>query len=368
MGAATAAALVTPGCSRGRSDEPAPAEPARFATGNKGGVYDQYGTGLAKLVSEVTGVSMTTVQTAGSVANLRMLAKGTADIAFSLSDSALDAWEGQETFKTGALRFSALARTYDNYVHVVVPTASNIFKIGDLRDKDVGIGPANSGTNVIARRILSTAEVRVRPWAYDLETAVARLTLRAKSPEKPGGIDALIWSGGLPTEPIAKLQTTIGFRLVDIGAELFAMSVSCARAQALRAGPDRAEAAGALHDQLSRQQDPPHVPLGRGPGVHPAVGLPALQLGPDPGSAQLPAGQTRPVRLLGLVDPEHDVPPPDRPDGLPPRSRLPGRPLRDRHHADPPPPRSRTLVPQQPHLSRTTGTCLHRPAGRVSRQ
>jgi uncharacterized protein len=217
MGAATAAALVTPGCSRGRSDEPAPAEPARFATGNKGGVYDMYGTGLAKLVSEVTGVSMTTVLTDGSVANLRMLAKGTADIAFSLSDSALDAWEGQDTFKTGALRFSALARTYDNYVHVVVPTASDVFRIENLQGKDVGIGPVNSGTNVIARRILSTAKVTVRPWTYDLETAVERLTLRAKSPDKPGGIDALIWSGGLPTAPIAKLQTTIGFKLVDIG-------------------------------------------------------------------------------------------------------------------------------------------------------
>jgi TRAP transporter TAXI family solute receptor len=217
LGAATAAALVTPGCSRGRSDEPAPADPARFATGNKGGVYDKYGTGLAKLVSEVTGVTMTTVQTAGSVQNLRMLARGTADIAFSLSDSALDAWEGQDTFKTGALRFYALGRTYDNYVHVVVPTASNIFKLQDLNNKDVSIGPVNSGTKVIADRILSAAEVKVRPKLYDLETAVARLTLRAKEPTKPGGIDALIWSGGLPTDPIAKLQTTIGFRLVDIG-------------------------------------------------------------------------------------------------------------------------------------------------------
>jgi TRAP transporter TAXI family solute receptor len=217
MGAATAAALVTPGCSRGRSDEPAPSEPARFATGNAGGVYDMYGTGLAKLVSEVTGVSMTTVRTAGSVANLRMLAKGTADIGFSLSDSALDAWEGQETFKTGALRFYALGRTYDNYVHVVVPTASNIFTIKQLANKDVGIGPALSGTNVIANRILSTAGVKVRPFLYDLENAVEKLTLRAKSPDKPGGIDALIWSGGLPTKPIQALQSTIGFRLVDIG-------------------------------------------------------------------------------------------------------------------------------------------------------
>src|SRR5215207_9805011 len=49
LGAAAAATLVTPGCSRGKSAEPAPAEPGRFATGNAGGVYAAYGAGLARL-------------------------------------------------------------------------------------------------------------------------------------------------------------------------------------------------------------------------------------------------------------------------------------------------------------------------------
>ena len=39
LGAAAASALLVPGCSRGRADEPAPAGPATFATGNAGGVY-----------------------------------------------------------------------------------------------------------------------------------------------------------------------------------------------------------------------------------------------------------------------------------------------------------------------------------------
>ncbi len=218
MGAAATAALITPGCSRGRSDEPAPEGPARFATGNKGGVYATYGDGLAKLVTEVTGVSMTTINTPGSLQNLKMLAAGTAEIGFSASDAALDAWEGQDDFRSGFLRFTALARTYDNYVHVVVPTASNIFSIKDLKDKDVNIGPVNSGTRVVAGRILQAAKVKVNAKYFDLQTAVAQLTQRAKEPNKKGGIDALIWSGGLPTDPIKNLQSTIGFRLVDIGS------------------------------------------------------------------------------------------------------------------------------------------------------
>jgi len=220
MGAASAAALVVPGCSRGRSDEPAPAGPAKFVTGNAGGVYAVYGAGLSKLVSEVTGVPMTPVQTDGSVENLKMLAAGTADIGFSLSDSALDAWDGAPgtAFASGPLRYTALARTYDNYVHVVVPTASDITVVEHLEGKRVSIGPKNSGTRVVAERILSVAGktgVKVSPLYYDLETAVKALKDGLKNPKT--GIDALIWSGGLPTKPILDLQSTIGFKLVNIG-------------------------------------------------------------------------------------------------------------------------------------------------------
>ncbi len=218
IGAAAAAALVTPGCSRGKSDEPAPAGPAKIATGNPGGVYADYGQGLAELVTEVTGVSMEAVMTQGSVANLRMLHAGTADIGFSLSDSALDAYEGKESFKSGSLRFTALARTYDNYVHVVVPTASPISEFADLKGMTVSVGPALSGTKVVAERILLASGVTgVRRVSYDLKTAVKMLIAKAADKNAKGGIDALIWSGGLPTEPILELQKGIGFRLVNIG-------------------------------------------------------------------------------------------------------------------------------------------------------
>jgi TRAP transporter TAXI family solute receptor len=220
LGAAAAGSLVVPGCSRGRSDEPAPDGPGRLATGNKGGVYSMYGAGLAKLVTEVTGVTMQAIPSEGSVENLQMLAGQKVDLAFSLSDSAFDAYEGVETFKSGALRFTALARTYDNYVHVVVPTASSIDKITDLEGAVVSIGPKASGTKVVADRILQTANVPgVKTVTYALEDAVAALKDKAeRGKASKNGIDALIWSGGLPTVPIRDLQKTIGFRLVDIGS------------------------------------------------------------------------------------------------------------------------------------------------------
>jgi alkylation response protein AidB-like acyl-CoA dehydrogenase len=55
--------------------------------------------------------------------------------------------------------------------------------------------------------------------------------------------------------PGLEKRQSVLFRLVDVGAELFAMAVSCARAQALQGGADRAEAAGArsMADLFCRQ-------------------------------------------------------------------------------------------------------------------
>ncbi|MGW6279666.1 TAXI family TRAP transporter solute-binding subunit [Kribbella sp. NPDC055071] len=222
FGAAAASALLVPGCSRGRADEPAPSEAAKLATGNAGGVYAQFGAALSALVSEVTGMELKPVATNGSIDNLRQLSTGKADLGFSTSDSALAAYEGTGEFNPGRLKIQALARLYDNYVHVVVPMASKVSSLDDMKPTKLGrklvvsVGPKNSGTKVVADLILQTAGVEVTPRYLSLEDAVAQLEKKAENP-KYNGIDALIWSGGIPTTPIGALQKSIGFRLVDIG-------------------------------------------------------------------------------------------------------------------------------------------------------
>jgi TRAP transporter TAXI family solute receptor len=213
---AGAAAVTVPGCSRGRADEPAPSFPAKLATGNAGAVYATYGSGLARFVTEATGQQMTTVPTDGSVQNLRMLAPGGgADLAFSLADSATDAYRGMNKFASGMIPMSALARTHDNYVHVVVPLTSKIETLPQLQGKRVSIGSRNSGTAVVANRLLAVSGIKVRPEYLDLGDAATQLA----SDNPADRLDALIWSGGLPTEPLTKLQSRIGFRLIDIGPQ-----------------------------------------------------------------------------------------------------------------------------------------------------
>jgi TRAP transporter TAXI family solute receptor len=154
---------------------------------------------------------MSTIGTEGSVANLRMLARGTADLGFSMADSAFDAYEGQAAFKSGPLRLWALARTYDNYVHVVVPISSPADRLENLENLVVSVGPKDSGTAVVAGRLLDLAGIKVQVRYLELSDATDRL--------EKGRIDAMIWSGGLPTKPILDLQTSIGFKLLDIGMQ-----------------------------------------------------------------------------------------------------------------------------------------------------
>jgi TRAP transporter TAXI family solute receptor len=231
FGAAAASALLVPGCSRGRADEPAPAEAGTFVTGNPGGVYNSFGTALCELVSEVTGMELKPLPSDGSVDNLARVASRAADLGssrpadlgFCTSDSALAAYEGTGQFSKGPLRFTALARVYDNYVHVVVPMASKAKELTDLNPAKnaphqkmvVSVGPKNSATQVIADMILNEAKVDVTRVNMTLEQSVAALV--PKGSAKRGAIDAFIWSGGVPTVPIAELQSTLGFRLLDIG-------------------------------------------------------------------------------------------------------------------------------------------------------
>ncbi|TCC26403.1 TAXI family TRAP transporter solute-binding subunit [Kribbella sindirgiensis] len=237
FGAAAASGLLLPGCSRGRADEPAPSEAGVFSTGNLNGVYNKFGTALSALVSEVTGMELKPIVSDGSVDNLYKVAGRKADLGFCTSDSALAAYEGTGEFSTGPLRFFALARVYDNYVHVVVPMASKASKLDDLfpskadpnRKMVVGVGPKDSGTEIVANMILNKARADLIQKNPELDPAKVDVIRKNLSLEQMaaavqprgtatrGSIDAFIWSGGVPTDPIAVLQKSIGFRLLDIG-------------------------------------------------------------------------------------------------------------------------------------------------------
>ncbi|WP_433239248.1 TAXI family TRAP transporter solute-binding subunit [Streptosporangium sp. CA-135522] len=205
-----AGALLLGGCGGDRSaeqgaDRSTAGKRLSIATGNTTGVYYVLGGGLADQIGKnIPGYQATAEATGASVENIQRVVRGDSDIAFTLADSAADAVAGKGSF-TSPQPIRAIARLYDNYTQVVATTGSGVKSVADLRGKRVSTGSPNSGTEVIALRLLRAA-------GLDPDKDVSRQSLGL--PEsvqgiKDGNLDALVWSGGLPTPGITDLVTTL---------------------------------------------------------------------------------------------------------------------------------------------------------------
>ena len=192
-----------------------------IATGNTTGVYYQLGGGLARLIDQnLEGYKATASETGASVQNVQGVVAGTYDIAFSLADTANDAVEGTGSFSEPQ-PVEALARLYPNYTHVLVRSDAGIDSVADMKGKRVSTGSPKSGTEVIANRLLEQAGLDP---AKDIKAQ--RLGLpETQDGMKDGAIDAMFWSGGLPTGGITDLTTSMGekVKFIDVTSQLPAL-------------------------------------------------------------------------------------------------------------------------------------------------
>lgn len=170
-----------------------------LCTGNTTGVFYILGGGLAQQISRhVPGYRATAEPTSASVENLQRVVHQDCHIAFTLADSAVDAVAAGQPI-------TAIARLYPSYTQVLARRSAGVRTIADLRDKRISTGSPNSGTEVIARRLLETAGLNpdrdVQGQSLSLPESVQGM--------KDGLIDALIWSGGLGAPGITDLLTSL---------------------------------------------------------------------------------------------------------------------------------------------------------------
>ena len=177
-----------------------------IATGGTGGVFYPYGGGLARILSaRAANVQATAEVTGGSVDNIKLVAKGDAEIGFSTIDSAADAINGIGSYKdVGRQNVVAIASLYESYLHVVARADAGIASVADLKGKRISVGSAGSSTEAIADRVLAAAGV-------DPTTGVTRDNLSVAESAgalKDGKLDAFFWVGGLPTSAISDLTVS----------------------------------------------------------------------------------------------------------------------------------------------------------------
>ncbi|ALX67253.1 TAXI family TRAP transporter solute-binding subunit [Microbacterium sp. XT11] len=181
-----------------------------IASGTPTGVYFAYGTGLADELAAATGATVVAAESAGSVDNLLRVASGEALLGFAQGDAAADAVNGTGAF-TDPLPITAVARLYDEYLHIVVRGDSDIRSVPDLAGRALSLGAENSGVNVIAGRVLEAAGVdpsTLTDARLDLAGSIAAM--------RRGDIDGFFWVGGLPTPGIEDLARAMPVRLLPV--------------------------------------------------------------------------------------------------------------------------------------------------------
>lgn len=190
----------------GCRDEPTEPVRIRIATGSPTAVYHAFGQSLAALLNrELPGVRASVEVTAASAQNVRLVGSGEAELGFTQAD----VLPPRAPEHPAVL---AVARVYDDLLHLVTPAGGPVRTLADLRGRRVSVGADGSGTEVTASRLLAVAQLgggQVRQERLGLDDSVAAL--------RAGRIDAFFFSGGLPVRGVAELAASTSVRMVDLG-------------------------------------------------------------------------------------------------------------------------------------------------------
>jgi len=187
----------------------APGGRVRVAAGERGGLYLAFAELVAKqLKARYPDMAVEAVPTEGSIDNLARMRSGEADLGLALADVA------ERDLATGPAGSAplAVARVYENYLQVVVRDSAPAHRLTDLEGQRVSIGPGGSGAAATSEVLFEAAGLvgRVDMLRYRLHEGLATLS--------DGGVDALVWSGGVPTPAISELDAKVPLRMLDIGS------------------------------------------------------------------------------------------------------------------------------------------------------
>ncbi len=206
------------------------------AGGEPGGFYLEFSTLLADSLQR-HGVADRAVAltTGGSLDNLESLLTGTATFAVALADAAAQQLAANGPSSVG---IAAVGKVYENYVHCVVRKNSGIRNFTQLAGRTVAVGQPGSGTSLITPRLIEAAGLKSSPAGS--AAGAGGGSIGGSTPAKTvtvmnlglndglkalqsGSVDALFWSGGVPTAAITAANKETGLGFLDLSALIPAM-------------------------------------------------------------------------------------------------------------------------------------------------
>lgn len=210
LGRAALAALLATGCTSPIAP-PLLLPPARvdLAAGEEGGFYVEFAELLAAAL-RADGVSRVSVlRTPGSIVNIGLVRDGQAAVGLAQADSVQDALPSAG----GRIPLRAIGRVYEDYLQLVVRAEDERFRTpSDLAGAEVSLGSVGSGAASFGERLLGVVGVTPRLRNRPLRDAVAAL--------ERGTVDAVLWSGGIPTPAFDGLASRRPVRLLPLGTQV----------------------------------------------------------------------------------------------------------------------------------------------------
>lgn len=150
-------AFVLAACGGDDSGDAGGTEFLTLATGSTGGTYFPLGGAMAGVWNDnLEGVRVNTQSSGASVENLRLLEAGEVQLIMAVNGVAAAGVAGTGAFADdGALENVAfVGNIYGEVMQIVARADAGINSIADMAGKRIAIGPAGSGTEVLARTIL----------------------------------------------------------------------------------------------------------------------------------------------------------------------------------------------------------------------
>lgn len=184
-------------------------------TGSVMGVYYPLGGALSSLITDkIDGYNCSTEATGGAVENATLIIKGELDLGFVVASTLYDAQNGLNAFE-GMEGDNCLAIfSFFPEVVQILSTDKNIQTVEDLRGKRVAVGQIGSGTETMARVILS-----LYGMTYDdIEEDFLGFS-DAASGLKDNTVDAAFTWAGIPTASVLELGTTHGISMISFSED-----------------------------------------------------------------------------------------------------------------------------------------------------
>jgi TRAP transporter TAXI family solute receptor len=183
------------------------------ATGGTSGVYYPIGGAISNLLESKLGLDTSVQATGASVENVNLLDTNRAELAITMADAVLQAYEGSGAFEgeTPKEDLRGLTALYPNFVQIVTTADSGINSVEDLRGKRVGVGAPNSGVELNARLVLEA-----HGMSYDDIDEDYLSYSEAVDQIKNNMIDVAFVTSGYPNATIIDLSTTHTAKIVPI--------------------------------------------------------------------------------------------------------------------------------------------------------